>query len=176
MEQMLLKRVTEENFSVALKIQNTIFPDYNARENYLQSISGESDNIYWIIYAGDIAVGISGIYNYPVDDESAWLGWFGILSEYRKCGYGSKALELFEKEALRQGYKFARLYTERYNNDVARRFYEKNGYICEKYDNKEDPACYEYPIDIYSKALRGKYKAWNNKYIGFTKQVELQSR
>lgn len=70
-----------------------------------------------------------GIFIMPQEPVSAWLGWFGILEKYRRRGYGSLALEMFEAEARKRGYLFARLYTGRFHNDAAKAFYEINGYI-----------------------------------------------
>ena len=65
----------------------------------------------------------SGFFIMPQEPVSAWLGWFGILEKYRRRGYGSLALEMFEAEARKRGYLFARLYTGRFHNDAAKAFF-----------------------------------------------------
>ena len=120
-------------------------------------------------------VGISGLYFYAVDPTSAWLGWFGILKEYRRLHLGSKALKIFEAMAVKLGFKTARLYTDKFDNDIAINFYRSNGYTEEDYLLDEDPASKKYPLFIFSKSLDGtKVTRWNNKNIGFTKQTEKQ--
>ena len=114
----------------------------------------------------------------PQEPVSAWLGWFGILEKYRRRGYGSLALEMFEAEARKRGYLFARLYTGRFHNDAAKAFYESNGYIEEYYDCKDDPGSKAEALSIYSKSLDKKTPIvpWNNKNLHIDEQILKQTR
>lgn len=94
-------------------------------------------------------MGIIGLYRYPDDPDSAWLGWFGIREGFRRRHLGSVALKRFEEMAISGGYRFARLYTDALNNDAAIAFYQANGYISEPYLNLEDSACLQYKTLIY---------------------------
>lgn len=167
--------VDEDNLEVAFKIQQMVFPKYSAYKNYRECVDKTTDNIYWIIKLKGENIGISGLYCYDIDPTSAWLGWFGILKQFRRCGYGSIALRHFEAEAILRGFKHCRLYTDRYENEMAKKFYEANGYICEQYSNDEDPASLQYPIDIYSKSLKnGQHIPWGNRNIDFSTQIKKQ--
>ena len=167
-----LVRVTEENVRYAIHIQNTIFPDYNGEANFLDGLNGNTDFEYHLVYDGDVCVGITGMYTYDCDPDSAWLGWFGILEPYRRRHYGQQTIRLFEEAARCKGFLYARIYTDRYDNDAAISFYTSCGYSSEIYENADDPACYEYPMVIFSKSLTEKpLVPWNSKNIHLTEQM-----
>lgn len=169
--------ITNENYEIALEIQNKIFPKYSAKTNYLEAIENITSNVYYLLFNGIEYVGVSGVYSYNIDPKSAWLGWFGIIEKYRKQGYGSEALLQFEKTARENGYKFTRLYTDKYNNDMALNFYKKRGYSFEDYVNIDDEASLDFPIMIGSKALEDdKIEPWNDRNIEFTEQLTKQNR
>ena len=167
--------LSPDNLDLALEIQHELFPNYSARINYEESLSGITDYKYYLIFQGGNCVGISGIYSLDTDPESAWLGWFGIRTPYRSKGLGSQALSLFEQTAVKRGFKYARLYTDKFDNETAITFYQANGYTAEDYENPDDPASKEYPVLIFSKALGNNPPVpWNNRFMGLTDQIEKQ--
>ena len=170
-----LVKITEENVQIAHKMENIIFPHYDAYNNYLDSFKEESENEYWLLEVDGKYVGISGIYSYKAYPRDAWLGWFGLLEEYRGKHLGEQALALFEIVARRRNFFYARLFTDRFDNDNAKHFYEAHGYKEEYYELDSDSASKIYPLSIYSKSLIEKEApAWNNRDIHFTKQVGKQ--
>lgn len=170
-------RITGENLAYARMLQMQLFPEYDAGTNYRESAEGISGNEYFLLYRDGVCVGITGIYRTAADPASAWLGWFGILPQFRRQGLGSQALRLFEAGALERGCCHARLYTDRFDNDAAIAFYEANGYRGEVYRTPEDPASLTYDILIFSKALSGAApEPWNNRNICLTEQIGKQLR
>lgn len=169
-------KIIKDNIDIAHQMEKEIFPHYDAYNNYLDTFKKDSNNDFWIIEVDNTYVGIAGLYSFKKYPEDAWLGWFGLLKPYRNKGYGSLALKMFEEKARNRGFKYARLFTNRYDNDDAKRFYEKHGYTEEYYELESDPASLIYPISIYSKSLiEGEaVPKWNNKDIHFTKQVRKQ--
>jgi len=154
----------------ALAIQATLFPTMSAREDYFGAYHLRTGNRYWLLYAPELKerVGVSGIYTIPSDPGSAWLGWFGILEPFRRKGFASEALRLFEQEARKRGFLTARLYTHA-DNKAACAFYEKSGYAGEEYRRDDDPAGMEYGIRVYSKSLYGeRCEPWGNRMLGLT--------
>ena len=173
---MTLERITQANIRYALQIQEELFPGESARTNYEESLSEESDYEYFLICEDGIRTGIIGLYRYPEDNESAWLGWFGIREGFRRKRLGSSALRMFEEMAVSKGYLFARLYTDAANN-TAIAFYKANGYLCEPYENKQDAACLEHKTLIFSKSLTsGSLLPWNSRNIHLTEQIEKQEK
>ena len=174
---MHLERITENNIDFAVSIQEELFPGESARANYEESLEESSGYEYYLICMGDDCAGIIGLYRYPEDPESAWLGWFGIREGFRRRHLGSDALKRFEEMAISRKYRFARLYTDALNNDAAIAFYSANGYVCEPYLNPEDPACLQYKTLIFSKSLSDEpLISWNGRTIHLTEQIEKQRR
>ncbi len=174
---MNLIRIRENNFEYAVLLQEELFPQESGRANIMDSLEPSSDYEYYLIFHEGACVGITGIYHYPEDPESAWLGWFGIRAEFRRKNFGSEALKLFEDMAVQRKYRFARLYTDAENNEAAIAFYRTNGYISEPYENAEDPACMQYKTLIFSKPLAGhELILWNSRNIHLTEQISAQNR
>lgn len=102
----------------------------------------------------------------------AWLGWFGILPEFRKKGYGSIVFDETVSLAKQKGYKSFRLYSEEYFTD-AHRLYRSKGMISEIYNNIDDKDPYEPDVTtlIFSMSLTDeKIELWNNKILGLKEQ------
>ncbi|MCR5230773.1 MAG: GNAT family N-acetyltransferase [Solobacterium sp.] len=174
---MYLERVTEKNIDYAVSVQGELFPEENARANYEESLEASSDFEYYLVYEDGVCAGITGLYRYPEDPESAWLGWFGIREGFRRRHLGSAVLKLFEEAAAGKGFRFARLYTDAENNDTATAFYKYNGYTGEPYLNLQDPASAEERMLIFSKSLTdGPLVLWNNRNIHLTEQIARQKK
>ena len=174
---MTLDRITESNLSYALAIQEELFPGESAKTNYEDSLVDSSSYEYYLIYEDGICAGIIGLYSYPEDPDSAWLGWFGIREDFRRKHLGSRALTWFEEMAVAKGYRFARLYTDATDNDAAIAFYKANGYTCESYLNLQDPACIQYPSLIFSKPLASDTLVpWSSRSIHLTEQIAKQQK
>ena len=174
---MTLERITERNIGYAVSIQAELFPGESAKTNYEESLLDSSFYEYYLIYEDGVCAGIIGLYRYPEDPDSAWLGWFGILEGFRRKRLGSRALKRFEEMAAAKGYRFARLYTDAVNNDAAIAFYKANGYTGEPYLNLQDHACIQYPTVIFSKPLAfDALTPWNSRSIHLTEQIAKQRK
>lgn len=174
---MTLEKITEENIAFALRIQEELFPGESARANYEDGLDPASGYEYYLICEDGVCAGVTGLYAYPEDPDSAWLGWFGIRKCFRRRGLGSQALRLFERAAASKGYRFARLYTDEEDNAAAIAFYSANGYVSEPYRNAGDPACQKYKTLIFSKPLGdGELVPWNGRSIHLTEQIAKQRK
>jgi GNAT superfamily N-acetyltransferase len=173
-DQIHFELITDTNFDIAKRVQNTIFPEEDGGENFKEAIRHDpyrKEMDYYIVYFNDEPIGVTGIYSYHEYPEDAWLGWFGILPEYRHHGYGSVTLEKTIAMAAEKGYRNFRLYTDELATD-AHHLYEKYGMTKELYDNPSDKDNYiDADIYIYSKSLTGeKIEPWNNKILGLKEQ------
>ena len=131
-----LVKITNENLELACKIQNEIFPEEDARENFIEQINKDpyrKEMDYYIVYAENIPIGVTGIYSYNEYPDDAWLGWFGILEAYRQKGYGGIVLDITMELARKKGYKNFRIYTDEYAKS-AHKLYESRNMIKELYD------------------------------------------
>lgn len=166
--------IDENNINLATSIQHTIFPDECAYEHYKYSIdTNYKSNMYYIIKMNKIPVGVIGLYiNDEIDEESIWLGWFGVLPEFRSKGIGrSSILDIIEK-AKKYKRKYFRLYTNDDGDSTARPLYRSVMQMCERYNNSNDynynGNCYIYSYSLCSE----KVKAWNDKFINLKKDIE----
>ncbi len=174
---MELVRITGNNIDYAVQIQEELFPGESGRANFEDSLEENTGFEYYLLYEAGNCAGVTGLYRYPEDPDSAWLGWFGIREGFRRNHYGSAALKMFEEMAAARGYRFARLYTDAVNNDAAIAFYTANGYISEPYQNAADPACGKYPTLIFSKSLTEEpLVPWNNRFLHLTEQIAKQEK
>ena len=107
-------KIEQENLELACQIQNKIFPEEDARQNFIEQINKDpyrKEMDYYIVYFENTPIGVTGIYSYNEYPEDAWLGWFGILEEYRNKGYGGIVLDKTIELARKKGYTKLRLYT-----------------------------------------------------------------
>jgi len=171
--------VDSDNLELAVKIQNTIFPLEDGRQNYIEGITNDpyrKEMVNYIAYNNEIPIGIVGLYSYNEYPDDAWLSWFGVLQEYRQKGYGSKIFEFFANISLEKGYTSIRVYTDN-AFDKAISLYEKKKMIKEFYKNELECEEINNGTIIYSKSLtKEKTKKWNNKFLGLTAQSEKEKQ
>jgi len=172
--QLRFEKITKDNIELAVKVQNTIFPEEDGRENYVECVNKDPyrrELTFWIVYDGGEPIGVSGLYSYNEYKDDAWLGWFGVLPYKRNKGYGLKMLEHFENYAREKGYKAIRLYTDEISNKDAIKLYTKRGMISEKYNNENEDKEVIKTTLIFSKSLTNEpVQKWNDKYLGLTEQ------
>lgn len=169
-----LVKINKDNIDLAFKIENEIFPEYNAYNNYLGSLNADSKTIFFIIYNDLIPIGVSGLYWYRNDNKSAWLGFFGLKEEYRGKRFGNEALMLTEDYAKKLGFKYMRLFTDDINYKAIN-FYKLNGYIFEDYNSNLEELKDEFKVVIGSKSISDlEMELWNNRFINLTKQTLKQ--
>lgn len=170
-----LELIVKDNIEYAIKIENIIFPEYNAKNNYLGSLEKDSKTKFYLAYDNNECIGITGIYYYKNDLENAWVAFFGLLEEFRYKGYGKVLLQLTEDLMRDMGFKYSRLFTDRLNNDLAISFYKRNGYVFEKYDSNLEELKDLFDVVIGSKSLCDlEVPKWNNKFINLSKQTKKQ--
>lgn len=111
-----------------------IFPEEAGRNNcgiYEDSINGNLNGCsrleYYMVFDGGALVGTTGIYS--VNDDEAWLGWYGVLPERRNAGYGGAILDFTLNKMRSYRYKTALLYTEKDVNVDACRLYRSRGFV-----------------------------------------------
>lgn len=160
--------VTMENIVLATETEMKFWPDACAFNNYLRAY--QKGKPYWLVYENNKLVGMSGIYDYPElgEPETAWLGWFGVLPEYRGEGYGKSILLKMLSKAKEMGYKTLRLYSSKredlYPNAVP--FYTK---LSEKFNGFVEDYTLEQPEMkriVVSFSLDGNnIPKWNNRNL-----------
>lgn len=95
--------------------------DYNGYDKYY----------FWEVYLierdGKI-VGLAGLSSqYAERKDELWLGWFGVLPEYRNEGIGSEALKLIEEKAKSFGCDTLMTYIDKSCKPL--KFYQRNNFM-----------------------------------------------
>lgn len=172
-------KIDQENLNLACEIQNKIFPKEDARQNFIEQINKDSyrkEMDYYIVYLQNTPIGVTGLYSYNEYPENAWLGWFGILEQYRKNGYGGIVLDKTIELARKKGYTKFRLYTDEYAKS-AHKLYESRGLVKELYDNEDDKDEY-FVADVYIYSIsltKEQIDLWNNKIWGLKEQGKKEN-
>ena len=167
------EKINNDNIKLATSIQFSIFPLGCAYEHYRYSIDSEyKDSIYYIIKWKNFPVGITGLYlNNVASLDSIWLGWYGILPEFRSKGIGRQSLLDTIEMAKKYNRKYLRLYTiddgtsnMDFGNNRARSLYRSVMDSWEYYNNTND-CNYDGNCLIYSYCLGNEeLEFWNNRY------------
>ncbi len=165
------RKVNKNNLKTAIDIQHILFPNENGKQDLIDSTINTQPpyqflQTFYLAYHKTQPVGIVGLYAYNDAPSDAWLGWFGVLEEYRNNGFGKKMFEFAKSKALQMGFETLRLWTDEEENFTACKLYEKLGLCKENYENKEDSYYHVGKMLIYSISLTNKpVQKWNNKNL-----------
>lgn len=183
MENLKIKIIDFSNAEEAIQLQRKIFRE-DGMINIIASLDRDlfievtkmnypDDHIkYYLAYYNNIPVGITGLYWYPEYPNSMWLGWFGVLPEYRCKGIGTAILEWSMAESLNQGKKSLRLYTDMKEMKKAIKLYEDLGFKGEKYSVEE----LTYDCYVYSKSLIDEpITEWGNRNLELAEQTDFEN-
>ena len=168
---MQFEEVVPKNVKIAIGIQKEIFPLEIGAEDLREASQGICPNHqflqkYWLANSNDEYIGIVGLYAYKDYPKDAWLGWFGVVEEYRNKGFAKQIMSFIMNKALQMGFDNLRLFTDEEDNLIATKFYEKLGMRKEEYINNEDTHFEIGKTLIYSISLTGKQvNLWNNKNL-----------
>ena len=175
--------IDKNNLILATRVELKIFPNEIAYSCYKKSIEDEHIHYkYYLVYKEDVIIGVTGLYTETnFEDNSIWIGWYGVIDEYRLHGFGKQILldtfnmakEWAEKEPR---IKYIRLYTSSRDNEIAQILYKQYMDICEEYNNIDD-INFDNTCLVYTKFLKevSDDKLWNNRYLNLKNGEELIS-
>lgn len=170
--------IDHSNLILATRVQLEIFPKEIAFHAYKKSIEDKHEHLrYYLAYKENVIVGITGLYLDGTD--SIWVGWYGVLEQYRLHGFGEQILldtfEMAREWAKEIGnIRYIRLYTSSRDNAIAQILYRKYLDLVEEYQNEED-VNYDNTCLIYSKGIEENtpITPWNNQFLNLKQDDEL---
>lgn len=164
------EQVVKENLPVAIAAGKKVFPKDSRNHRLPERAYRYSLNlkrapkevreehrlmIYYLIYNQEKEViGITGLYQCVDDPEDTyWLGWYGVIPEFRSKRYGTVILEFTEQLVIERQGTVLKLWTTEEPDEAAAQFvFEKMNYkIVERTKGNLDET--EYDILIRSKTL-----------------------
>lgn len=174
------KKICEDNIVVASKIQYEIFPNSSAYLYYKKNFK-DNDNlpIDFLVYYENEPIGIIGLYDIPIYNDTIWLSWFGVIEKYRYKGFGSQMLLDIIEISKKYNKKFLRLFTYEIWNHEAQKFYQKHMQLGEYYTNQKDN---QYAIQVGKCKIFGyslcndKINYWNNKFINIDLEDKIHEK
>ena len=112
------------------------------------------------------------------DTNSIWLGWFGVLNEFRRKGYGQQILidtiNMAKYLAKKYPIKYFRLYTSEKDDSITPPLYYKIMDIKEYYNNVND-VNYDNTCVIFSKSLfETPITYWNDRFLNLKEIIAAQ--
>lgn len=161
--------VQKYNLSLAIETGKKVFPKDSESINcpeipyrwsvYPEQIPEEEKKDinfleYYLAYNHDNLVGITGLYRSPQDPkDTCWMGWFGVVPEFRSNGYGKIIIDFTEKIAFEKGFHIIKLWTTKEPDEaIAQLLFEKMRY--EIIDSKKETVLSgEYEMIIRSKKI-----------------------
>ena len=97
---MILEQITAANLERAIETARQIFPSEIHAEGFWPEVAYkmaiEENNprfAYYLAFNCESVVGITGHYPPAGGKPQIWLGWFGVLPNKRRKGYGSEILK-----------------------------------------------------------------------------------
>ena len=162
--------VTKDNSKSAIRIQQSIFPLENGKQDILESLEETKTNFdflqYYLICYNEKYIGITGLYSYPQYKDDCFMAWFGILPLYRRNGIGTLTIKHLKSLAKKLNFKNLRVYTDSHSNHYACRLYEKVFEHVEVYENEKGKYYQVGDTLIFSTSLtQNKIQPWNNKSL-----------
>ena len=126
---------------------------------------------------GGIETYIMNMYDENINnDDSVWLGWYGILPEFRSKGIGRQTLLDTIEKSKEYKRKYFRIYNDNTENAPARPLYQNVMQTYELYQNEKDYT-YEGRCVIYSYNLNGgNPELWNNCYAYINEDIQMEEK
>ncbi len=174
-----VKVLNDEQISVALTLRTQFWDDEPSLVRYYQETLplGLDDNTLWLVYDGDILVGLIGVYTFDEDEpgyddgKTIWLDWFMVVEKFRRKGFGKQILlDVIDYCRRLERFKYMRLDTTFWEGRPALCLYDKmmdlrEVYSAEKPEKKDG----EYYL-VYSKALGDwQIEPWDNRFLGLNR-------
>lgn len=126
--------LTLDNLTQAVTTARQIFPHagsadcFRPEATYRRSLQHPEDRMqHYLAQDGDSLVGVCGHYPDWNAPQRLWLGWFGVLPEQRRKGYGARILQHMQNLTRQMGATELRLYSS-VLDQPAHRLYRRLGF------------------------------------------------
>lgn len=156
------EKMNEQNFDKIVKIKRQLFPESSSEEDYEYAKRKPEFAEYFLFYCNDIPCAITGWYDFDETKTDAFMGWFGVLPEFRRKGVGKKVFETTLAFVKEKNYKYFRLYTDVVVNAPSVLFYTSLGMLMEHY-TADDLLGKNGNFVVFTLPLSDEMEMWNNR-------------
>lgn len=157
------EKVTKDNYDKVLEIKHFLFPESKSDEDYEKYFAGLQKAEYYLVYFNNEPCAITGWYDFDDKNIDAFMGWFGVLPQFRKMGIGMQVLDFTINQVKCNNYNAFRTYTDKVVNADSVRLYEKAGLIIEDY-TYPDKLGETGNFVVFTKMLKSeKIELWDNR-------------
>lgn len=148
--------LSQANLKETQAVLQAVFPTEPDAQHYFElslrpKRKGASYFEYFVLVVDGKVIGTTGLYRERSTPKDLWLGWYGVLPEYRGQGWGSVLLDFSVQKSKEMGAENLRLWTTD-EPDMAKAalVYAKKGFTL---DSKEWDDESKYNIITYGLAL-----------------------
>ena len=128
---------------------------------------------YFLVEINNEPCGITGWYDFDNKNVDAFMGWFGVLPEYRNRGIGKKILDFTINRVAERNFNYFRVYTDEKVNYESVCLYERAGLFKERYTYPDKIGSTESFV-IFTKVLNSNNNdLWNNRFLNEDFNYEL---
>lgn len=159
--QLTYQKLTKDNIIDALKIKHQLFPESNSDEDYNNYFCGKTKSNYYLILEDNNPCATIGWYDFDNTGKNAFVGWFGVLSEYQHRYIGIEVLNYIIDEVKALNYDYLRVYTDKEVNFASTKLYNQVFDFCEDY-TYPDKLGKTNNFVIYTKCFKQSFDKWNN--------------
>ena len=114
-----------------------------------------------MILSDDKPCATIGWYDFDNENNNAFVGWFGVMPEYQRKGIGKEILNFIIEEVTSLQYNYLRVYTDKVENFVSTKLYDKLFVIREDY-TYPDKIGNTNNFLVYTKFLKDRCELWDN--------------
>lgn len=155
------KVLNKQNLEKVLDIKHFLFPESNSDEDYDNYFNNKTKSNYYLIFENETPCAIIGWYDFDNCNKNAFVGWFGVMPEFRRRGIAKESLKFIINEVKKLGYEYLRVYTDKVVNPESILLYEKTFDVREDY-NFPDKIGNTNNFVVFTKFLSDKKELWNN--------------
>ncbi|MCQ2564624.1 MAG: GNAT family N-acetyltransferase [Clostridia bacterium] len=159
----LVRKLNKKNYNDCLKIKTFLFPESNSNQDYTNYFLKKQKCEYFVFYINKKPCAITGWYDFDGKNVDAFMGWFGVMPEYRCKGLGSYIFDFTFKRIKKHKYNYFRTYTDKVVNADSIKLYKKKNMLCENY-SYDDNVGKNGNFVVFSKVIKSNGNdLWNNR-------------
>lgn len=173
MRKLSFVKLNKTNYQDCLNIKHQLFPESKSDEDYENYFRKNFHCKYYIVYQDSKPCAIAGWYDFDGNKTDAFMGWFGVMPDFRNQGIGSKTFDFILDKVIKKKYNYFRVYTDKVVNEESVCLYLKKEMIMENYSYSDNLGKTGNFV-VFTKVLKSNGKdLWNNRPLNEDSNYKL---